>query len=458
MSEILTINNLKVWFHTRRGTFKALNGVNLNLRKGEVLGLAGESGSGKSTLGLSIMALLPGNAIIVRGSKIILKNRDYLKYFELFPEEKIDRKFKIKKNQKIMKHIRDFLAKIRGKEVSMVFQEPMTALNPLLQIGYQITEALLAHSSINLAKRILSRINLTEDDVREILKIVKSSKNVEKDLNEFSKLKKLDGIEDQVLYILNRKDLSTIRKERMIYSLKEKMKNPLTMSYLKKIAENKSIGIYRFLNRIPILKRYLKGVLIKEGYRKAIELLAMLNIPHAEKVVYMYPHELSGGMRQRVSIAIALANNPDIIILDEPTSALDVIVQYQILQLISELKYKLNISFIFISHDLSVLAEVCDRIAIMYGGRIVEIGPIDKIFYESLHPYTKGLLRAIPKISKDIKTIESIPGTVPDMRNPPNGCMFHPRCPYVMDVCRNKVPKSIEYSKDHFVECFLYGE
>jgi len=202
----------------------------------------------------------------------------------------------------------------------------------------------------------------------------------------------------------------------------------------------------------------LKGVLIKEGYRKAIELLAMLNIPHAEKVVYMYPHELSGGMRQRVSIAIALANNPDIIILDEPTSALDVIVQYQILQLISELKYKLNISFIFISHDLSVLAEVCDRIAIMYGGRIVEIGPIDKIFYESLHPYTKGLLRAIPKISKDIKTIESIPGTVPDMRNPPNGCMFHPRCPYVMDVCRNKVPKSIEYSKDHFVECFLYGE
>jgi len=191
MSEILTINNLKVWFHTRRGTFKALNGVNLNLRKGEVLGLAGESGSGKSTLGLSIMALLPGNAIIVRGSKIILKNRDYLKYFELFPEEKIDRKFKIKKNQKIMKHVRDFLAKIRGKEVSMVFQEPMTALNPLLQIGYQITEALLAHSSINLAKRILSRINLTEDDVREILKIVKSSKNVEKDLNEFSKLKNL---------------------------------------------------------------------------------------------------------------------------------------------------------------------------------------------------------------------------------------------------------------------------
>lgn len=458
METVLNVKDLKVWFYTRRGIFKALNGVNLNLRKGEVLGIAGESGSGKSTLGLSITALLPYNAILIKDSSIIIKERNILKDLNLFEENQQNRKISIKRNRKIMNKLTSQLSKIRGKLVSMVFQEPMTALNPLLQVGYQISETLVTHNSAYLAKRILARINVTSEQLKEILKIINSSKNIEEDLNEYAKRNNIEGIESQVLYILSRKDLSKSRKERAILMLKEKKKNFLTMDYLKRVSENKPIGIYAFLNRLPLIRRLFRNVILKEGYRRAVELLALLNIPHADKVVYMYPHELSGGMRQRVAIAIAIANNPDIIILDEPTSALDVIVQNQILQLISELKGKFNISFIFISHDLSVLAEVCDRIAIMYGGRIVEIGPTDKIFYEPLHPYTKGLLKAIPRITKEVATLESIPGTVPDMRYPPSGCMFHPRCPYAMEICRKQIPRSIEYKKDHFVECFLYGE
>lgn len=458
METVLNIKELKVWFYTRRGIFRALNGVNLILRKGEVLGIAGESGSGKSTLGLSIMALLPYNAVIIKGGSIYIKSKNTLETFDLFDESQLRRKFSMRKNRRIMNKISNSLSKLRGKLVSMVFQEPMTSLNPLLQVGYQIAETIVAHNSSYLAKRILSRIKVTTSDLKEVLNLVTSSNNVEDELKRYAKNKGLEGIESQILYILGRKDLSRTRKERAILTLKEKKKNFLTMNYLKRVAENRSLGIYSILDRLPFVKRFFSRILLKEGYRRAVELLSLLNIPHAEKVVYMYPHELSGGMRQRVAIAIAISNNPDIIILDEPTSALDVIVQNQILQLISELKSKFNLSFIFISHDLSVLAEVCDRIAIMYGGRIVEVAPIDKIFYEPLHPYTKGLIKAIPKITKESMTLESIPGTVPDMRNPPSGCMFHPRCPYAMEICRKQIPKSIEYNKDHFVECFLYGE
>ncbi len=181
----------------------------------------------------------------------------------------------------------------------------------------------------------------------------------------------------------------------------------------------------------------------------------MLNVPNPEKVVYMYPHELSGGMRQRVAIAIAIVNNPELIIMDEPTSALDVTVQAQVLELVRSLKKKYNSTFIFISHDLSVLYEISDRIAVMYAGRVVEVGNVEDVVTNPLHPYTQSLLRAVPTI--DSQEVSPIPGEVPDMRTPPSGCMFHPRCPFVMDKCKNSVPLMYQVRNGHKVACFLYG-
>jgi oligopeptide/dipeptide ABC transporter ATP-binding protein len=196
--------------------------------------------------------------------------------------------------------------------------------------------------------------------------------------------------------------------------------------------------------------------LLLEGYRKAEELLTSLGIQHAERVVKMYPHELSGGMRQRVVIAIALANNPEVIILDEPTSAVDVTVQAQILELVKQIRNSIRSSFIFISHDLSVLAEVCDRIAIMYAGRVVEIAPTQKIFTNPRHPYTQLLITTIPTLEK--KEIAGIQGEIPDMRDPPPGCSFHPRCPFAFDKCKNKVPVDLLREEDRLVACWLYEE
>jgi len=207
---------------------------------------------------------------------------------------------------------------------------------------------------------------------------------------------------------------------------------------------------------IPGISRAVKHVLSREGYIKAIELLSMLEVPNPDKVVKMYPHELSGGMRQRIVIAIALANNPELVILDEPTSALDVTVQAQILELTRHLKQRFKTSFMFISHDLSVLAEVCDRIGIMYAGKIVEMAPTEAVFNKPIHPYTKLLIRAIPTI--DGTEVQGIGGAVPDMRNVPPGCSFHPRCPDGTDKCKTVEPEMMEVEEGHFVSCFTEGD
>src|SRR5206468_2188603 len=185
--------------------------------------------------------------------------------------------------------------------------------------------------------------------------------------------------------------------------------------------------------RVPVLSRIVRRILVREGIRKAREVLTSLGIHHAERVVRMFPHELSGGMRQRVVIAIALANNPEIVIMDEPTSAVDVTVQAQILELVKRIRTSVSASFIVISHDLAVLAEVCDRIAIMYAGRIVEVAPTDEILHKPLHPYTQMLISAIPTLEG--KPVEGIQGDVPDMRAVPSGCAFHPRCPFAFEKC-----------------------
>ncbi|KPU62526.1 peptide ABC transporter ATPase [Thermococcus sp. EP1] len=195
---------------------------------------------------------------------------------------------------------------------------------------------------------------------------------------------------------------------------------------------------------------------IKEGVKKAVDILRSVLIPDPEKRVHNYPHELSGGMKQRVVIGTGIANNPKVLIADEPTTALDVTVQAQILDLINELKAKYRATVILITHNLGVVAETADRVAVMYAGKIVEIGSVKQIFKNPLHPYTKGLLNAVPNPMTKIERLEAIPGTVPNLITPPGGCRFHPRCPYATEVCKQKIPELVEIEDGHFVACHLY--
>ncbi len=314
--KILEIKNLKTYFNTFKGVVKAVDGVDFDLEKGKTLGIVGESGGGKSVTGFSIIKLIEEPGEIVSG-EIIFNGEDLMN-----------------KSEKEM-------GKIRGKEISMIFQDPMTSLNPLFTIKRQMDEVLKLHT----------------------------------DLNE------------------------------------------------------------------------------KERLKRSVELLRSVGIPNPEDRVKSYPHELSGGMRQRVIIATSMAVNPKLIIADEPTTALDVTIQAQILRLLKELAKKNNNSLILITHDLAVVSEMADKIIVLYCGKIVEEGPTKEIINESLHPYTRGLLNSIPRYKSKKKRLDTIEGIVPNMFDLPKGCKFAPRCGYKKDKCENIEPEKREISKDHYVSC-----
>ncbi len=331
MDELLKVEDLHTYFYTYEGVVKAVDGVSFDIKKGEIFGLVGETGCGKSVTALSIIRLIDEPGKIEKG-KIIFKGKNLL---ELSEEE---------------------MRNIRGREISMIFQEPMTALNPVFKIGDQIMEILLLHEH---------------------------------------------GIED--------------------------------------------------------IREAPKG--IKEEEReKAIEMLKLVRMPDPERNIDSYPHELSGGMRQRAMIAMMLATKPSLLIADEPTTALDVTVQAQILNILLDMKDKLGISILLITHDLSVIAEVCDRVGVMYAGNIVEIGDTFTIFKNPKHPYTNGLMQAIPIMTEKKEELKYIRGSVPNLIYPPSGCRFHPRCDYMMDICKKEKPKLKEIERGHFVACHLYGE
>ena len=320
MSEkLLEIKDEKLSFFTPAGEVKALNGVSFSMNEGEVLGIVGESGSGKSVTAYSIMGLTayPGKLI---GGTI---------YFNGHQIEKMSEKE---------------MRKSRGNEVSIIFQDPMTSLNPVYTIGNQITEVIRLHT----------------------------------------------------------------------------------------------------------------GKSKKEAYDRAKELLELVGINEPTKRLKQYPHELSGGMRQRVMIAIALACEPKLLIADEPTTALDVTIQAQILELMQELRQKLGMSIIMITHDLGVVASMCERIAVMYAGHIVEYGTANEIFYEPKHEYTKGLINSIPKLSaQEIERLVPIEGQPVDLLNPPAGCPFAPRCANCMKICLREMPPKTELSDTHYSHCWL---
>jgi peptide/nickel transport system ATP-binding protein len=376
MSEenILDINDLVLNFYTYDGVVKALEGVNLHIRDGEILGLVGETGCGKSVTSFSTLVLVPSPGKI-EGGRILFK----------FQDKKVD----------LLKQDDAFLRTMRGNNVSMVFQEPRAYLNPVYTVSNQISEVLLNHRK------------------GELLKMT----------------------------------LEAIRQERKKKGLKG---STFEMNLYMRMLKNPNSLSSRVLSKIPRSQRRLK----QEVQRETVDILKDMEIPDPERVAKMYPHELSGGMAQRVVIAMALACNPRLLIADEPTTNLDVTVQAQILNLIKILQKKFKSAILYITHDLGVVAEISDRVAVMYAGSVVELAEVHELFKKPLHPYTRGLLESIPQPGKPLK---SIPGTVPNLINPPSGCRFHPRCPYAMDICRKVKPAFIDVTEKHFTACHLFG-
>ncbi|MEM3480963.1 MAG: ABC transporter ATP-binding protein [Candidatus Korarchaeum sp.] len=285
------------------------------------------------------------------------------------------------------------LRKLRGSEIARIFQEPKAALNPVYTVGDQIAEAILIH-------------RLDEMKIRAL-----------KSLEPEGLLSKLSRD------LINR----SMRSERDL--------------------------LVRFIKKIPLLRRIYWNPIKAEARKEVVRLLSLMGIPDPERVYGMYPHELSGGMQQRIVIAMALSCNPQVLIADEPTTNLDVTVEAQILELMKELKEKFDTTLIYITHDMGVIAEISQRVAVMYAGNIVEVGDVYSIFKEPLHPYTKGLLESIPLPGRPLK---DIPGAVPNLVEPPLGCRFHPRCSHVMGRCSIEKPKLIEVKPGRFVACFLY--
>lgn len=319
MSEtILSVNNLHTSFQTGKGEVRAVNGVTFNLDAGKILGIVGESGSGKSVTAYSIMGILEKNGSIKEG-EVLYKGKDITKFTE--------------------KEMREF----RGKCCSIIFQDPMTSLNPVFTVGSQLKEAIELHTS-------------------------------------------------------------------------------------------------------------RKG---KEAEARAVEMLSLVGVNEPEKRIKQYPFELSGGMRQRVMIAMALACEPDILIADEPTTALDVTIQAQILELMQDLQKKLGMAIIMVTHDLGVIADMCDEIIVMYGGRVCERGTADDIFYRPKHEYTRGLLRSIPNVDRIGEKLIPIPGTPINLLNMPKGCAFCPRCENAMKICLEEQPPEMQMPDGHFASCWL---
>lgn len=319
MNNLLEVNNLKTSFYTQFGEVQAVGGVSFNLEYGEVMGIVGESGSGKSVTMMSIMRLLDQNGKVKDGD-IRFEDSDLVSLNE------------------------EAMSKIRGNEISMIFQDPMTSLNPLMTIGNQIMEPLRIHKKMTKA----------------------------------------------------------------------------------------------------------------EAHKKAIELLYLVGIPSPESRMKQYPHEFSGGMRQRVMIAMALTCNPKLLIADEPTTALDVTIQAQILEIMKDIKQKLNTSIILITHDLGVVADICDKVNVMYGGLIIEQGTVKDIFYNSRHPYTWGLMESVPNPNTLVRErLRPIDGQPPDLFKPPKGCPFYARCKYSMEVCKEHRPGYYEIAQGHKSACWL---
>ena len=385
MKDLIRIRDLSVRFYTYEGIVYAIDDLDLDIRQGETLGIVGETGSGKSMTALAILRLIPYPGKIESGS-IVFCNRDSGREVEL------------------LKLTEDRMRAIRGDKISMVFQEPGAALNPVFTIGDQISEVFLLHRRQELGRRAKQRVDGLLSDGNGVAAGVKRP---------------------------------FWRWQSRIYG---------------KIAEKPSALEPRLVNRMPLFRRLLRRLRHEAGLL-TVDMLKSVEIPDPARVAAHYPHELSGGMKQRAVIAMALACSPELLIADEPTTSLDVTIQAQMLELFRRIKADRGASVLFVTHNLGVASEVCDRVGVMYAGRLCEVADVEEMFLHPSHPYTKALLDAVPMPGKELQTI---PGALADALNPPPGCRFHPRCPSATPMCQQERPKLKEIGKDHMVACYLF--
>ncbi len=379
---MLKIKNLKTRFNTYDGVVKALEGVNLEVKEGEIFGIVGETGCGKSVTGYSLMQLLPRTAEVVAG-EIILDGEEITGASD------------------------SRMRQIRGGKIGMIFQDPLSALNPVMKVKDQISEVIRQHQKEELENR-------TE---------------------------KIDSGNERNPYILW--SLIFVSLVSLFYFLK--LEDSFTDTFAKLLFVGSLVG-YVFLPEMKS-ESYSARTAVAE-MDMVVESLRQVRLPNPSQVANSYPHELSGGMQQRVMIAMALAGRPRLLIADEPTTALDVTIQSQILDLLKKLQKETGMTILMITHDLGVVAEMCDRVAVMYAGTVVETGNVSEIFSNPKHPYTQGLLSALPGESKELS---SIGGSVPDLLDPPSGCRFNPRCPIAKAHCSVDVP--LLKGEDYKVAC-----
>lgn len=495
----LEVKNLVIKFYTNRGIVKAIDNISFKVKEGEVFGMVGESGCGKSVTALSVMDLIPYPLGRIESGKVKIDGFNIYSDIKDIDEIKIknETKVKIKRKKKALKKHNYILTRIRGKKASMIFQEPTLSLNPVLRVGEQITETILSHNKGSIANSLVNRAQLSAEDVRILVSEVKVNTNNTKSIvDQWCRRNAVEDIEDQVLSIFKNYDddndiireiveklvetfgtldIKGMEDARDYYIYKERIESLELRSLAAR--DNLDFELMRqFQNeynelqqtegvkfRLIKFKKIFSGRKVEkifrmEANRKAKELLTLVNLPDPDRIMRSYPHELSGGMQQRLMIAIAIACDPKLLIADEPTTALDVTTQAQILNLLKNLNKTVGSSILFITHDLAVVADICDRVAVMYAGCIVEEGEVADIFKMPKHPYTVGLLKAIPEAgSEKGLTLQTIPGSVPNLITPPMGCRFHPRCSFAMPICSESKPNLEEIASGHKVACFLYS-
>lgn len=448
----LSVQNLSVSFRTTQGFVRAVRDISFDLYQGETLAVVGESGSGKSVTSRAIMGILEKNSVTDSG-KIIYENEDILRIRE-----------------------EDF-HKLRGNKIGMIFQDPLSSLNPIMRIGKQVTEGMIVNGK-HLKNR---KKELSHKERRHYLNLVDKKKNTTTEFKLEKKRLKEEKEQDQIS-ILQSKHAETIKSlteeikvaKQAYKEAKQKAKAQVAQEwkaekekYAQKISEVKSKLASAsqdekktYQKEIENLKEQLrryKQVTKREARERAIEVMAEVGIPEPEKRLRQYPFQFSGGMRQRIVIAIALTANPDLLICDEPTTALDVTIQAQILELIKRLKEERDLTVIFITHDLGVVANMADRVAVMYAGKIVEIGKSEEVFYNPKHPYTWALLSSMPDLSSTAR-LTAIPGTPPNMLFPPKGDAFADRNQYAMKIDFEEQPPYFKVSDTHYAATWLLHE
>ncbi len=453
---VLTLRDLQVDFFTAKGRAHAVRGLNIDVAKGEILGIVGESGSGKSVTALSIMDLLPQRTGGIMSGSIVFDGSDLAPVYssKYRVSGRIGRE-KLRLRRFAARRAERKLAGQKGR-ISMIFQDPMSSLDPLYQVDSQLLESILYNNEKFMIERVIEKNSIMEriGDFTTMLQ----QKNAE-DIMEWVRSNYGEGgFHREIFFICNMSISESEKKIKIRRALEYTKKlSPQERKRLTKRLPKANGRYFRPNNRKRLPIRSIGNPAIREGMLFSLELLEFVGMPNPENVLTSYPHELSGGMKQRVMVALAVANDPEILIADEPTTALDVTTQYQVLYLIKSINRKLKTTVIFITHDLGVMAAMADRIAVMYAGRVVEIGPANHFFNDPLHPYTSGLLKSIPQYDERVRKLYNIPGQVPDLRRLPTGCAFNPRCEYAMNICRTEEPPD-ESVGERRVQCWLYSE